>query len=123
DFGKAFVQAFCSFIAPTALGHEGIPHFDFLVARLGAMGKCPLKQFVVAAALDRFGFESCVVDFQKLAASEVKFCIRADPSRRSPALRQFSLLKQPNFVQHTSEINNPFDLIVWAPQPRYNRWI
>ena len=123
DFGQALIQTLCPFIAPTALGHECIPHFHFVVARFAAMRKCPLQQFLVAAAFERFGFESCVIDFEKLATTGVKIRIRSRSSRGSPAFGQFSLLKQPDFVQHTTEVNNPFDLSARASQPWNESWI
>src|SRR6266498_4941455 len=53
DLGQALIQSLRPGIAPAAFGHECIPHFDFLIARLAAMSERPREQFLVAAALER----------------------------------------------------------------------
>jgi hypothetical protein len=123
DFGEALVQSLRAGIAPAALGHERVPDLDFVVGGLAAMRKCPLEQFLIVAALECFPFERRVIDFEKVAAARIKIRVRGHSAGGSPAFGQFPLLKQPNLVQHATEVNNPFDLIVRTSQPGYNSWI
>src|SRR5688572_30053066 len=97
-------------VAPASFCHKRIPNLDFLVARLATSFECPVEQFLVASALERFRLERLVRDSQKAAATRVESSMRRRTPHRLPAFRQFACRVQTNLVEHAPEINQTFHL-------------
>ena len=123
DLREALVQSLRTGIAPAAFGHERIPHLDLLLARLPAMCECPLEQLLIPAALERFRLERRVIDVEEPTAARVKTPLHGRAPARLPALGQFPRRREPDFIQHATEINDALDLIERAPQSGNGRWV
>jgi hypothetical protein len=111
DLRQTLIQPLRPGIAPAAFGHERIPHFDFLLARLTAIRERPREQLLITAPFERFRFERRVIDVEETAAAPVKSSLHRCSSHGLPPLGQFPRRSEPDLVQHATEINDALDLI------------
>src|SRR5439155_1231889 len=123
DLRQTLIQPLRPGIAPAIFGHEPIPHFDFVLARLTAMLERPREQLLIAAALERFRFERRVIDVEKLATARVKIPFGGSAPCHLPCLRQFPRRREPDLVQHPTEINEALDLIARAAKSGNEGWV
>jgi len=101
-----FSELLTRIIPPATFSEKRIPDGNFLVAGPPAMRKTPFEDFLVRSALQRSLRKLVVIHSEKSRATRVEVGRILDTGKIFR--RQFAGSLQPDFVQHSSKINEAF---------------
>src|ERR1700730_4932487 len=105
SFLQANVQARGILVTPTALRQIGVPDCNFFVGWLASMRESPIEDLLIPSPLECPLLQCWIANLKKVATLPVK-SVHGSFGRR-PLWRQFPLIKQANFIEHSPKMHDP----------------
>jgi hypothetical protein len=115
-FPDALGEDVAAFVAPPELGDEAVPDVAFFVGTRRAVGVRPGQHGFIALAGERATLDLGVRDAEKAAATSVEGEELGVAQIIAVNGRELACGVEPDFVQHSPEINKASDFIVATAQ-------
>ena len=104
----AACQSFRQLVPPASLDHESIPNLDLFLRGTLPLGEAPFEDFIIPSPLAHPVAKVSIVDTKKHNHPLIKPLAQV----RMKIRMQLATGNQPNFVDHSSEINNSTNLVL-----------
>src|SRR6476620_779088 len=104
------VEGLGNFVVPAPFSHELVPDVNFSLGWPAAFVEAPPQNLLVSSAFPYSPNYVVILHVQELCAELIE-----PPSEIALVIGgQFAFVVQPNFVEHSSEIDNAADFCRWA---------